>query len=935
MLGNESETITYDMWNKTLFEYFFNEKNKGKIIYLYVTDELIAELGEKYGLSHNDSINSFRKVVSTYERGNPENIFMKAKIWGEKWYKQGKKGAPPFIGILSMCVLAASRMNQSNGVTSANYYYRLRELLCHKGSTQDCKIKHFKETEPLWNYLEKWLRSIKGEFGFVNAFQFGQRYVGYPKSQCLIREKDKKDLYNFFQWAKYSPYASDIDKEEMKGRLLIYFHNKNNRLARYLKESQSQNGLEDSLIRIVQNELHNWDGSISSEPSPKNCNKLKKEMRINLWFEKNKKTKKTLAHLELYANVDGLEELFDFGFSFRRVNNYLIRSIESVNELKNRINYKGENEKKIHLFHNEKEIYVFERGYHENLQGWIQSTEFMVKQQYLLLFRRDNHKKVKRWLEINKLESQEFSIDNIEGDGWCLLFIELGEDKPVYNNLIDERIEVNENRRAISWRGGLKLHHNEWLLEALPILTIRSNKHAVVSINGKETFCLVDPNSINYSLQPTTSVNFKQLLINKPGTYEFSVNGDSQKIFIRGDSKSQINFDNFEPEKHNLNIREISIAGTYIYANDSNIKLSPKPFIQTANGEAKVAYGKNHYNTIRFDPQINAPPFARDIAFIPIDFLEFSPEFLDRPIELLLEYLTVKKEGNWEEFLVAIQYLFNSEIQEGKNKNLIAYTVRRNLAKLGMVEFIKIPYTTKFNWKVNPPSVAVIPSSSVLVVITGGRTRRSILDIKNNLPYEVNLKCSDPNDLYEPTPFYLKSHTEKDARNFLESSQIVFNWGEDYFAYHLLRILPTLNELVFSIKAINSTSIPPAEKKEYWDPDKHKWTDTVGILQRVHFNEFNRTSYITESSTELMRPVDKEIGKIFAAQRKGSSIFLYRPYQFFVRKEYHLPDLYERCITSCIGKSPVEKDNFRLYENVPFEIAISLSVKLGFKLLYI
>ena len=76
------------------------------------------------------------------------------------------------------------------------------------------------------------------------------------------------------------------------------------------------------------------------------------------------------------------------------------------------------------------------------------------------------------------------------------------------------------------------------------------------------------------------------------------------------------------------------------------------------------------------------------------------------------------------------------------------------------------------------------------------------------------------------------------AQKFLEDQKISYNWGEDYFAYHLLRILPTLNEIVYSTNRIDSTSIPRGVKVEYWNTLMHQWTNEVGLLKRVHFTDF-------------------------------------------------------------------------------------------------
>jgi len=921
-----SKNVSYDEWNQLLFEHFFGAHNKNKIVYLYVTDDLLAELGEKKQLNYKESLKSFCSSVSTYERGNINTIFEKAKIWGSKWFNQGKQGPPPFIGILSICVLAATRMDQSNGVTSGNYYYRLRELL-GESEIDDGAIKNFRKTEVLWLYLDKWLNELKGERGYVNVFQFGQRYIGYPRSQCLVNDSDRKELHSFFNWAGYVPSNIELAKNDLVELFIIYFQNKNNRLARYFKESQTQEGLLDAFIRMVQLEFNSWDGETDLSSAALYNKNLKMELFNHIWFEEGVGNSSTKIHLELFCNVESeYLELFSPCEPFTKVSGYLKKELDSIKEINKNSTYEVGKEQEIRLYHNAQDIYVLERGEYLGIRGWIQSKELMINQKYLLLFRVSKLNDVERWIKVNELKFQTFTFDDLANNGWYLFFIELNKEKPINSNLLDKQFTISEKSSSLSLVGGLKLRNNEWLFDALPTLIISSKRSSVVKINNIESFCMIEPK---------VSLRLDELKIPKAGIYQISVEDLSTSILLKVDYKNYLDYSNFIPEKHDLNARQIKIAGSYIYDNDNYIEQLSNLFIQTAEGEAMVAYKNKEYKTMSFSPKMAAPAFAKDKDSIGIEFYDFNSIVLDRPIELLLEYLTIKKEGNWRDFTNAVQFLFEGDINQGESINLIAYSIRRNLAKLGMVEFFKEEYTSRFSWKVNPTSVALIPSSSVLMVITGGRTRYSMQEISSSLPNGITLIYSIPTNKYEPIPIYLESDSELTAKEYLKKEQIAYNWEEDYFAYHLLRILPNLDDLVNSCDLVDEVSLPLSIKKEYWDARKHKWVSKKKKLQRIHFNDFNKNSYIREPGEQSLRPIDKEVGKLFSAKCNKSTIFLYSPYKLFVRKEYHLPDLYERCISSCIGKAPIEKDNFRMYENVPLEIALSLSVKLGIELMFI
>lgn len=921
----EALSLSYDDWNEKLFYYFFGDHSKGKIVYLNVTEDVIKDIGANSSLNKEESLASFYKAVRGYEYSNIDNIFSKAWLWGDRWFKQNKEGIPPFIGVLASTVLAASKMDQSEGVHSNNYYYRLREILGDLESLNAGSIKDFDKTRGLWKYLERWLLNKEGQHGYLNVFRFGYRNIGYPRSQCLIREADRKELYDFFLWADYLPVSKGVNEQEITDRLSIYLQNKNSRLARYFVESQSRKGLLDAFVKMVILELKNWDGTSVDDTFKLTSNrKFRRELLLNLKFQEVNGEPVPYFSLVRYVND---ESDIDSYIPLEVTNGYIKQSLNDISVLDQDCTFDVGQDSNVRLFHEAKDLYIFEKGIHMNLKGWTQVSDLRLNQRYLFLLKEEKLDAVNEWLKINSLKKEGFQLENYISSKWSLLHVTIGEGSLKRTDLLDSNLFVDNRSVDLVFQGGLKTLNKEWLFDALPTITIYGKYGDVLRIDSVETLCL---------LQPKVSYDMKDLYLPEPKGYKISVGNYHEQIFLKNQNNNYINFENFIPEKHDLNVKEIKIAGSYIYDNEEFIANLPLPFVQLGEGKAEVAYSGNKSNVMKFNTKMNSPALAKDKESLGLSFYEFDKSILRRPIELLLEYLTIKREGTWRDFIEAVQYIYEDEIGKGGNKSLIAYEIRRNLAKLGMIEFIKEPFATKFNWKVNPSSIAVLPSSDTIMNFTGGRTRHSLLQVKEELPNNLRMVYVKPNTKYEPLSFYLIAKDDSSAREYLRNTGIPYNWGEDYFAYHLLRILPTLNELVYSVAPIDLTSIPEGEKTEYWDSVWHKWSMNQGLLKRVHFNQFNKTTYIMDKSVYEGRPVDKEIGKLFSAQRSHSTVFIYRPYELLVRKEYHLPDLYERCITSCSGTPPMvaSNPNFRKYINVPLEIALSLSVKLGFKLHY-
>lgn len=211
----------YEEWNAAISGFFFPATAAGKPGYLQVDGDTLREVGPRAGVGPEHAEGSFiRAVRSRVSRGgtNPFARF----LWLENWRAQVRVDPsvpPPFLGLMGLCVLAASRMaaDPEAGITAGNYYARLNDLL---GLDSRGMPPSFEKVTALWAELGRWLaHDNDGRLGLPSAVPHPHyRHVGYPISQCLLRDADRRKLPDFFRWEGLVP-GQDANARELVPRL--------------------------------------------------------------------------------------------------------------------------------------------------------------------------------------------------------------------------------------------------------------------------------------------------------------------------------------------------------------------------------------------------------------------------------------------------------------------------------------------------------------------------------------------------------------------------------------------------------------------------------------------------------------------------------------------------------------------------------------------
>ena len=259
-------TLRYDAyrrWNAAFLAEYFRREAAGRPVYLAVDDDELRELAPAIGVDPNEAASSLAAAVALEARKGGD-LFRSFLRDSTTWRKEVEE--PPYLALLGLCVLAASRMarDPDRGTWSNDYYSQLNPLLGRR--RDEGRPPNFDELKRLWLDLARWLDGdLAGARGksTIRTHSFFV-HVGYPISQCLLRAADRRRLPDFFRSVGLEPGA-EISGE----RLLVLFR----AWARpgaltaqgHRVVASTTGGVEDTLIEILQRELADWDGELRDE----------------------------------------------------------------------------------------------------------------------------------------------------------------------------------------------------------------------------------------------------------------------------------------------------------------------------------------------------------------------------------------------------------------------------------------------------------------------------------------------------------------------------------------------------------------------------------------------------------------------------------------------------------------------------------------------
>ncbi|MGW7466821.1 hypothetical protein ACWGJT_19460 [Streptomyces xantholiticus] len=206
----------------------------------------------------------------------PSEIFSRLEWRCRQWAVGSQGDAPPILPLLAVSVLAASKMATEGDISSSNYYMRLAEVFRVGMRERDDLRAHFKPVADMWESLDTWLESRGGKRGYstISGDSHLTR-IGYPISQALLREQDRRILTTFFGATDVKPGApEEFPGEEIIRRLRLWTSSNSHGLSRPLLKALHGAGPCDDvadkrtvLAKLLGRLVEHWDGTLHEDGS--------------------------------------------------------------------------------------------------------------------------------------------------------------------------------------------------------------------------------------------------------------------------------------------------------------------------------------------------------------------------------------------------------------------------------------------------------------------------------------------------------------------------------------------------------------------------------------------------------------------------------------------------------------------------------------------
>jgi hypothetical protein len=253
----------YEAWNHAIGNRFFPEGESGRPAYLAVDDDELNDLGGSIGVSAEAAAQSLATSVAR-ELRRGDSLFLPFLVARTRWRAGGAPGPPPYLAALALSVLAAARMASDTdaGIAPNAYYPRLNALLgrdIHAGMPPG-----FEQLSSLWQDLDRWLQHDQAGRRGRSTIQSHPHYtnIGWPLSQCLLRESDRRRLPDFFRSVGLDR-GTEIESMQLWAMLRNWAHPGCGLSERGLRAIASATGdIEEQLAVIVAREFEDWDGEL-------------------------------------------------------------------------------------------------------------------------------------------------------------------------------------------------------------------------------------------------------------------------------------------------------------------------------------------------------------------------------------------------------------------------------------------------------------------------------------------------------------------------------------------------------------------------------------------------------------------------------------------------------------------------------------------------
>lgn len=246
-------------WNDTIGSRFFNPNRGGMRVFLYVTKEVVAEVGAPFDADLDNFVNAVKSGppwITRRGRGICQQALQAMESWRDRTLEY-----PPYLAYLALFVLADTI--EVEGFARYSYYPGLRQIL---GEVPESgSYPSFERMYELWFDLELWSNEDKGgTYGIFRADIFGKHeYVGLPKAQTILTDDERHKLPLLFAENGFDPTSPPSDRELSH----LISHEAHHFLLPRTKQLLANRGdvegaMREVLLDAILEELHNWDGAV-------------------------------------------------------------------------------------------------------------------------------------------------------------------------------------------------------------------------------------------------------------------------------------------------------------------------------------------------------------------------------------------------------------------------------------------------------------------------------------------------------------------------------------------------------------------------------------------------------------------------------------------------------------------------------------------------
>ena len=330
--------ITYKQWNKAIIKHIFENREPGEVVFLNTTSDTLGEIAEHEGFNVDDVVESLKEAVR--DKVVKYNIVRPWIFFPNDLQENTPEEEPLQVAFLALTVVAASMME------TLKYYKPLNELFFDDRARGRWEQNDLEHIEKLWKHLQNWVEyRYKIELHLTKGPP-NQRFVWYPKSQCLISKYDEHKLHAIFQEAELKPGAYLAEKQLLDIlRSSRYFKNLSVKITRPIDQHKTAE------IRLILGQiqllLENWDGEarekIRRGTKRQNSTSISVQLLFNIsdeidevcyWFRRRQRSQITFKHNSL--NVETLQPGDDQWFEphVMRANPLSFQVLQNGTELK-------------------------------------------------------------------------------------------------------------------------------------------------------------------------------------------------------------------------------------------------------------------------------------------------------------------------------------------------------------------------------------------------------------------------------------------------------------------------------------------------------------------------------------------------------------------------------------------------------------------------